>query len=51
MPYEVALYLIFYSFGLIELKYFTKFLGLKMIFNGLFVCLILIPYWNLVGFL
>lgn len=51
MPYEVALYLIFFSFGLIELKYFTKFLGLKMIFNGVFVCLILIPYWNLVGFI
>ena len=50
-PYEYGLYLIYFSFGLIHLKDFAKAMGVKMLINGVFVVLLLIPFWKLVGFL
>lgn len=51
MPYEYALYLIFFSFGLIRLKDFIKVMGMKMVVNIIIVFAALIPFWNLIGFL
>lgn len=51
MPYEVPLYLIFFSFGLIRLKDFVKFCSIKMVLNGVFIVAVLIPFWKLIGFL
>ncbi|OUO90165.1 hypothetical protein B5F40_08000 [Gordonibacter sp. An230] len=51
MPYEYAYYLLFFSFGLIPLKEFVKIMGVKTILNAVFVFAILIPFWNLIGFL
>ena len=51
MPYEYALYLIFVSFGLIRLGDFIKLCSVKMVVNLIFVMVILIPYWRLIGFL
>lgn len=49
LPYEYALVLIFFSFGLICLKDFIKFFSIKMLLNFLFVLFVLIPYWKLIG--
>lgn len=51
LPYEYALYLIFFSFGLIRLGDFVKLMSVKLVLNGLFVLLLLIPFWRLVGYL
>lgn len=49
-PYEYGLYLIYFSFGLIYMKDFMKAMGVKMLINGIFVACILIPFWNLIGY-
>jgi len=49
LPYEFADYLLFYSMGLIPLKEFSKITGIKMALNLVFMLVILIPYWKLIG--
>lgn len=49
LPYEIALYLIFFSYGLISLKDFVKINALKMIFALIFFMAITLPYWKLIG--
>ena len=51
MPYEYALYLIFFSVGLIRMKDFMQILGVKMLLNFVVVFALLIPFWNLIGFI
>lgn len=51
MPYEYAYYLLFFSFGLIPLKEFVKIMSVKTVLNVIFVFCILIPFWQLIGFL
>ena len=51
MPYEYALYMIFFGFGLIHLKDFMKIMGTKMIFNFIMVFGLLLTWWKFVGFL
>lgn len=51
MPYEYALVLIFFSFGLIHLKDFIKIFSIKMALNLVFLLLVLVPYWKLIGLL
>lgn len=48
-PYEYALYLIFFSFGLIHFKDFVKIMGLKMVLNFIFCLAVMVPYWMLIG--
>ena len=48
-PYEYALYLIFFSFGLIHLKDFIKIMGIKMILNFIFCLAVMVPYWMFIG--
>ena len=51
MPYEYALYLIYFSFGLIYFKDFVKLFTVKTILNGIFLVMVMIPYWKLIGLL
>ena len=51
MPYEYALYLIFFSVGLIKMKDFIQILGVKMILNIVIVFALLIPFWKFIGFI
>ncbi|MEG6616688.1 SLC13 family permease [Peptococcaceae bacterium 1198_IL3148] len=51
MPYEYALVLIFFSFGLIHLKDFIKIFSIKMVLNLVFLLAILVPYWKIIGLL
>lgn len=46
-PYEYALYLFVFAFGMIEMKHFVKAMGFKIILNFVIVFALLIPYWNL----
>jgi len=51
MPYEYILVLIYFSFGLITIKDFAKFFSVKMVLNIIFVIVIMVPWWNLIGLL
>lgn len=46
MPYEIALYLIYFSFGLICLQDFMKAMFVKLLVNGVFIFFILLPFWK-----
>ena len=48
-PYEYALYLIFFSFGLIRMKDFAQVMAVKMGLNFIFCMVVMIPYWKLIG--
>ena len=50
-PYEYFNYLFLFSFGLIASKDFMKFFAVKMGLNFLFVLIIAVPYWMLIGLL
>lgn len=51
LPYEVVLWLVYFSFGMISMKDFVKFMGTKTIVNACFIFLILVPWWHFTGFL
>ena len=51
LPYEYPLYMLFFSYGLMSMKDFSRFFSRKMIINLLFLVLIFVPYWKLIGFL
>lgn len=51
LPYEYPLYMLFFSYGLMSMKDFSKFFSVKMVLNLLFLLLFFLPYWNLIGFL
>ncbi|MBT4286238.1 MAG: hypothetical protein HOD92_02795 [Deltaproteobacteria bacterium] len=51
LPYEYILVMIFFSFGLIQVKDFAKFFTVKMVLNIIFIVAIMIPWWNLIGLL
>lgn len=48
-PYEYALYLVFFSFGLIRMKDFFSIMGVKMILNFIFCMAVMVPYWMFIG--
>lgn len=48
LPYEYALYLIFFSFGMIKIADFAKVCTIKIFVNFALVFGLLIPYWNLI---
>ncbi|MGI6225267.1 MAG: SLC13 family permease [Peptococcales bacterium] len=50
-PYEYALYLLSFAFGIIRLKDFMKIMGIKMAVNFVIVFGLLIPWWSFVGFI
>lgn len=51
MPYEYALYLVFFAFGMIHMKDFMKIMGIKCIVAFVILFAILLPFWNLIGFI
>jgi sodium-dependent dicarboxylate transporter 2/3/5 len=51
LPYEYILVLIFFSFGLIRVRDFARFFSIKMVFNIVFITVIMVPYWKLIGLL
>lgn len=51
LPYEYPLYMLFFSYGLMSMKDFSRFFSRKMVINLLFLLLIFIPYWRIIGFL
>jgi di/tricarboxylate transporter len=50
LPYEYALYLIYFAFGLIHTKDFMKVMGAKCIVNFIMCFALLLPWWGFLGF-
>lgn len=48
LPYEYALYLIFFSFGMIKIGDFAKLMSSKVVVNFILVFALLVPYWNFI---
>lgn len=51
MPYEYALYLIYFAFGMIHMKDFMKIMGIKCIVAFVIIFALLLPWWNFLGFI
>ena len=51
LPYESANYLIMYSFGAMTMKDFIVTSTVRSIFMLIFLAVILLPYWTLIGVL
>lgn len=51
LPYEYALYMISFAFGLIHMKDFMKCMAIKMVVNFVMCFALLLPWWNFMGFL
>lgn len=51
LPYEYVPYLVFFSFGTVSMGDFVKFSAVKMIIAFLFLGLIMVPWWKLIGIL
>ena len=51
MPYEYMPYLLFFSYGFIRMGDFIKLYTLKMILHIIFLLIIMVPWWHIVGIL
>ena len=51
LPYEYVMYLVVFSFGAIQLKDFVQLMTMKFVMATLYIFLLLIPFWRLIGFL
>ena len=51
LPYEYVMYLVAFSFGVMELKHFVQLMSMKFLVNIIFMFAILLPYWHLIGFI
>ena len=49
LPYENVMMLLFMGFGMLSMQDFVKYFGIRAILNFLFVLIILVPYWHLLG--
>lgn len=49
LPYENVMMLLFMSFGMLSMRDFVKYFGIRAVIDLLFVLLILVPYWHLLG--
>ena len=49
LPYEYVSYAIFFAFGLMSTKDFAKFMAAKACCHFIFILIILIPWWKLIG--
>lgn len=49
LPYQIPLYLIFFSFGMIRLKDFIKYFSYKSVVNLVWMLIVMIAYWKLIG--
>lgn len=51
LPYEIAMPMLMFSYGMINLKQFVKAFGLVTILNIVFLMAVMVPYWHLIGIL
>ncbi len=51
LPYEYANYLIFFGFGVISMKDFIRYMGVKTVIHFIICFALLIPWWMFTGFL
>lgn len=51
LPYEWFGYLFAFSFGMVTTKEFLSFFPLKVFLNGVYVTVVMVLYWNLIGLL
>ena len=49
LPYEVAMPMMMYSYGMVNMKQFVKTMGLITILNGVYMVAVMVPYWHLIG--
>ena len=49
LPYEIAPTLLLFSYGMVSLKQFVKVMGTVLVLNGVFIMLVMVPYWTLIG--
>ena len=49
LPYEIALAMFYYSFGLVSLKQFFKAGLIMLVTNFIWVFAVMVPYWHLIG--
>lgn len=48
-PYENTAYLVYFSFGMYSLKDFIKLYAPKVVFAGIFLVVVMVPWWYFVG--
>lgn len=51
LPYEIAMPMLMFSYGMCSLKQFVKAMGLITVLNVIFLMAVMVPYWNLIGIL
>lgn len=51
LPYEVVLWLVYFSFGMMGMKDFIKFMSVKTVVNAIFMFAVMVPWWKITGFL
>ncbi len=51
MPYESFPYLYLFSFGIVAMKDFMKFFGIKLVLNLIYILCLAVPYWMVIGLL
>ncbi len=49
LPYEIAKFLVFYAFGLFNFKDFAKLYGARTIIYAVWLIVVMVPYWKLIG--
>lgn len=49
LPYEIAMTMLMYSYGMMNLKQFVKAMGLITVLNIVFLMIVMVPYWHLIG--
>jgi di/tricarboxylate transporter len=49
LPYEYALVLFAFGFGYISLKHLMQYFGLRMLLNLVFLLIVCVPFWMLIG--
>lgn len=49
LPYENVMMLLFMGFGMLSMHDFVKYFGIRAILNLVFLLVILVPYWHLLG--
>jgi len=49
LPYEYALILLAFGYGYISLKHFIGFFSIRMVANILFILILYLPFWMIVG--
>ena len=50
-PYEWVLFLILFSYGMFDNKTTLKWGSIRFVLATVFLCIIIIPFWMLTGFL